>query len=168
VLTRATLEDVYLRLEKPVYNVVYRSVWDREQARELVQETFLRLWAMRDRVRVETVEPLIYRIATNLAANRRRRRRLWQMVSLASLLARSSGEGTVEQELAERQHRDAVRQAIDRLPERLRTVILLHEFSGLSEAEIAEALGIPKGTVASRRHAARRHLRRLLAPILED
>ncbi len=167
MLTRTALEELYARLEKPVYNVVYRSLWDRDEAHELVQETFLRLWAMRGRVRMETVEPLVYRIATNLAANRRRRRFLWRMVTLAPLVGRPSGEAGAEQRLEERERRDAVRRAVDGLPERLRQVILLYEFSGLSTAEIAEALNIPEGTVASRRHAARRQLKRQLAPMVE-
>ena len=75
-LDRRRLEDLYIRLEKPVYNVVYRWVWNREEAQDLVQEAFVRLWRMQDRVRLETVEPLVFRIALNLAANRRRAKKI--------------------------------------------------------------------------------------------
>ena len=71
----AELYALYERLEKPLYNVLYRTVWEREEAHDLVQETFARLWAMRARVREETVEPLAYRIGLNLARSWQRKRR---------------------------------------------------------------------------------------------
>jgi hypothetical protein len=64
------LEALYERLEKPVYNVVYRWVWNPEEARDIVQDTFVRLWRMRQRVEMATVEPLVYKIALNLARSK--------------------------------------------------------------------------------------------------
>lgn len=167
MLTRSALEELYERLEKPLYCVLYRSVWDREEAHELVQETFLRLWAMREKVRMETVEPLAYRIGTNLASNRRRSRRLWQMVTLEAVRSRRSDHRSAEENIEQKELRKRVRRAILSLPERLRRVILLCEYSGLSTREIAFALGIAEGTVASRRHSARRKLRQALGTVLE-
>ena len=70
------LEALYVRLEGPLYNVAYRYVWDAAEAQDIVQEAFVRLWRARDRVRMQTVEALVYRIALNLARNRRRWLRL--------------------------------------------------------------------------------------------
>jgi RNA polymerase sigma-70 factor (ECF subfamily) len=58
--------------------------------------------------------------------------------------------------------RAALAQAIEQLPEDARRTLLLREVDGLSYAEIAEALDIPKGTVMSRLHHARRRVRELL------
>jgi RNA polymerase sigma-70 factor (ECF subfamily) len=58
--------------------------------------------------------------------------------------------------------RGALARAIEQLPEEARRTLLLREVDGLSYAEIAQALGIPKGTVMSRLHHARRRVRQLL------
>ncbi len=166
MLTRPALEELYERLEKPLFNVLYRWVWDREEAIELVQETFLRLWTIREQVEMKTVEPLAYRIGSNLAANRRRSRKLWRMVTLEAVRGRRAPPHAGEEAIELRQVRAAVQRAISDLPERLREVILLCEYSGLSSREIAAALAIPEGTVGSRRHAARARLRRALGPEL--
>lgn len=167
MLTRSALEELYERLEKPLYNAIYRWIWDAEEAHELVQESFLRLWRMRARVEMNTVEPLVYRIGINLAANRRRAIKRWKMAGLEAVLGRAHRARDAHQEIERDEAQRAVRRAVDSLPERLRRVILLSEFSGLSYREIAEALGIPEGTVGSRRHAAIRQLRLSLGVIEE-
>ncbi len=162
-LDQASLEQLFLRLEKPVYNVVYRWLWQPQDAREVVQEAFVRLWRMRDRVRMETVEPLLYRIALNLASKKRRSRRLWRWLSLDSAPERSvAAGGDAQRAVEERQRQAALRQAVEALPERLRSVVMLCEFSELSYAEVGQALGIPEGTVGSRRNAALKRLRQQL------
>jgi len=166
-LDRRRLEDLYIRLEKPLYNVVFRWVWNREEAQDLVQEAFVRLWRMHDRVRLETVEPLIYRIALNLAANRRRAKKIRRWITLDSANHVASEKRNSAEQL-ESQERDlAVRLAVDALPERLRRVILLSEFSGLTYEQIGLSLGIPPGTVASRRNAAIKLLQQRLEPVWE-
>lgn len=152
VLDRAALEALYLRLERPLFNVVFRWVWNAEEARDLVQEAFVRLWNMRERVEIETVEPLAYRIALNLAANRRRANALRRWIGLeaaSDVSAPPEGETLEERETAAR-----VRAAVEALPERLRRVIALTELAGLSYAEAARTLEIPEGTVGSRRNHA--------------
>jgi RNA polymerase sigma-70 factor, ECF subfamily len=161
-LDRPTLERLYQQLEGPLYNVVYRWLWDREEARELVQETFVRLWAMRARVALDTVQPLAYRVALNLAANRRRWRRLRRLVSLEALRGRPREDSGADEDLAQAQRRAVLHAAVDCLPERLRQVIVLCELGEMSYAEVATVLQIPSGTVASRRNAALSQLRQAL------
>lgn len=167
-LSRAEIEALYLRLERRVFNIVYRWVWDWEESQDLVQESFLKLWRMRERVRCETVEPLVYRIAVNLAANRRRSRRLWRWTGLALVRDRAGCEARIADDLERREERRAVRCAIEALPNHLRQVILMCEYSELSYAEIGTALGIPAGTVGSRRNAALKRLRKSLKSIKGD
>src|SRR4051794_886636 len=71
-LDKPTLEALYMKLEKPMFNVVYRWTWNASDAQDVVQEAFLNIWKARDRVDLATVEPLLYRAALNLASNRRR------------------------------------------------------------------------------------------------
>ncbi len=154
------LEALYARLEKPLYNVLYRRVWSREEARDLVQETFVKLWRMRRRIVPDTVEPLVYNIAINLARSRLRRKRVLRWLPLEPLAAAfSDPRGEAEPELARDEARTRLREAVLALPEDLRDVVLLCEFSGMSYRQVAEALAIPEGTVGSRRNRALKRLR---------
>jgi len=160
-MRESDLEQLYARLEKPLYNVVYRWVWNADESQEVVQEAFVRLWRMRERVEMSTVEPLVYRIALNLAASRLRNRKIWKWVSLDALRSRSS-TSHVERRIVEDERRAAVREALTRLPDDLRQVVVLCELSGLSYAEIGAVLSIPVGTVGSKRHRALKMLRGFL------
>ena len=161
-MRQAQLEQLYSRLEKPVYNVVYRWIWQTEEAQDIVQEAFVRLWRMRERVDLATVEPLLYRIALNLAASRVRRRRIRRWISLDALGQTPSPEADAAEQLAGRDERARVRAAVRALPEDLRRVILLCEYSTMSYGEIGKILSIPAGTVGSRRHRALELMRRRL------
>jgi RNA polymerase sigma-70 factor (ECF subfamily) len=111
---------------------------------------------MRERVEWERADALVYRIALNLAANRRRRRTLWQWVTLEDRAAAPSEAPDPEREAA-------VRRAIEALPERHRRVLTLAIHAELGNEQIADVLDIPVGTVASRRNTAVRKLRAKLA-----
>lgn len=153
---KAALEALFLAVEAPLTNVVYRWLWDREEARDVIQEAFLRLWKMGDRVDWQRAEALVYRIALNLAANRRRWRKLRQFVGLESAASILPG---ADDALDEARRSRAVVEAIEGLSEAHRQVLTLDAFTELSHAEIAAILDIPVGTVASRKHAAIARLR---------
>jgi RNA polymerase sigma-70 factor (ECF subfamily) len=161
-LDEDALERLYLRLEKPLYNVVYRWLWDSEDTHEVVQEAFVRLWKMRTRVDLLTVDALVYRIALNLASSQRRKRRIWRWVSLETLLDRPTTGASSEDDLVQRQEAETVRAAVDALPEQLKKVVTLCELTDLTHAEIGAILGIRPGTVGSRRHRALERLREKL------
>ncbi len=167
-LDAGALERLYAQLERPLYNVAYHLLWSADDSQEVVQEAFLRLWRIRARVRMEGVEPFVYRIVINLARSRLRRRRLWRWVSLQSLWDRPAPGPTPEQQLAQARQEDRLRRAVEGLPMDLRQVILLCEFSALSYRQVGDLLGIPEGTVGSRRHRAIAHLRNLLGDESHD
>ena len=147
-------EALYLRLEKPVFNVVYRWLWNTEEARDVTQEAFMKVWDVRRRVVLATVEPLVFRSALNLAANRLRARKLRRFFSLESAEHEVDLQADPHAMLEVQQRRAGVRKAIDALPEKLRSVVVLCEMSGLSTQQIADTLKIPPGTVSSRRSLA--------------
>lgn len=153
-LSRAELENLYLELEKQMYNVVYRWLWDREESLDVVQEAFLRLWRMRHRIHRETLKPLAYKIAVNIASNRCRSKRFWKWVSLDSVPDRARKTLPDDDRLESEQDVKQIRQVIEALPERLKKVIMLCDFSGLTYEEVGKVLGIPSGTVGSRRNKA--------------
>jgi RNA polymerase sigma-70 factor (ECF subfamily) len=156
---RAALEVLYKKLERKLYNVVFRWVWNEADARDVVQEAFVRLWTKRDSIRADTVEAFAYRIAVNLAANRRRGRKLWGFVSLEGLRVEAPTHDDTTRK---------VRRAVDALPERLRQVMVLGEFSGMTAKEIGVVLNIPEGTVSSRRHHAIGLLRASLGDLMKE
>lgn len=153
---RSHFEALFTRLEKPVFNVVYRWLWNADEARDVTQEAFLKLWSARHRVRAETVEPLVFQSAVNLAANRLRAKKVRRFLTLGLGEADDAEDGRAgpHATLEEKQRSAAVRRAVEALPEKLKAVVMLCEFSGLTTAQIAEALSIPPGTVASRRSLA--------------
>jgi len=114
-----------------------------------------------------TARPWLYGIATNLLAKHRRRegRRIHAMARLAS-------QRVPPLDLADRVSAtvDAadlwprVADAVTSLPEPERDALVLHVWEGLSYAEVADALGVPVGTVRSRLHRARGRLRELAGP----
>ncbi len=163
-LDRPTLERLYLKLEKPMFNVVYRWLWNASDAQEVTQEAFLRVWKARERVDIATVEPLLYRTALNLASNRRRSARLWRWLGIDEANEPAT-EGDTDEALASAERRALVRAAIDALPERLREVVVLAELGELTYEQIGATLGIPAGTVGSRRNAALRELQKRLGDI---
>lgn len=160
---QSDLEALYRRLEKPLYNVVYRTVWDREEAHDLVQEAFARLWSMRARVDPATVEPLVYRIALNGARSWNRKRRIRSIVGIERLAGFLRTTDDADRDLREDERRDRVRRAVTDLPQDVRDVVLLTSFSDLGYREIAAVLGIPEGTVGSRRNRGLRLLRERLS-----
>jgi len=157
------LERLYARLEKPLCNVVFRWVWNMDDAQDVVQDAFVRLWRMRARVDLDTVEPLIYKIALNLAASRRRASKIWRWVSLEFLRDPASDSRPADESLAARDECARLRAEVEALPEDLRRVIVLCEFSELRYDQVAALLAIPPGTVGSRRHRALRRLKQELS-----
>ncbi len=148
--------EVYRGLEKPLYNVVYRVLWDAAESQDVVQDAFLRCWRRKEDIRADGFKALLYRTALNLASNRRRSVRLWRLVGVAAL-DDVADEGVSTDALSK-----PLREALDALPTVMRDVLLLTELAGMTYPEIATALGIAEGTVGSRRTRALALLRERL------
>jgi RNA polymerase sigma-70 factor, ECF subfamily len=155
-LDKAEWIDAYRRFEKPLYNVVYRVIWDATESQDVVQETFLRCWRRKDDIRADGFKALLFRTALNLASNRRRRTRVWRMVGVAALDDVADDSGSTDS-LSK-----PVKEALEALPAMMRDVLLLTELAGMTYPEIATALGIAEGTVGSRRTRALALLRERL------
>jgi RNA polymerase sigma-70 factor, ECF subfamily len=148
---RRELEALYVRHERGLFNVAYRYVWNADDARDLVHDAFVRLWGKRARIEWPRAAGLAYRTVLGLAANRRRRnvvRRILGATVSAPI------QPAIDDQLDTARRDDAVRRAIDRLPEKLRQVLVLCTFSELDHAAISTLLEIPIGTVGSRRTEA--------------
>jgi RNA polymerase sigma-70 factor, ECF subfamily len=147
------------RYRAPLIAYVYGLTGARDDAEELAQEAFCRVWeklpALRHRERLVS---WLYRIAHNLAVTAARRPRA---AALAHEPARAPA--SVPKDPTYEVHR-----AVAALPEPQRVVVSLRHFAGLSHESIALALTIPAGTVRSRLSRAYERLRPLLAHLLEE
>jgi RNA polymerase sigma-70 factor, ECF subfamily len=165
------LGRLYDRFGQAVYSLCLRVVHDGATAEELTQEAFVRLWrgaASFDATRGR-VSTWLLRIAHNLALNEVRRRQSrpviasdveWEVES--ATLADSSAEGDPAALAWMHERAEAVRRALAELPTPQRRAIELAFFGGLSQAEVAAALGDPLGTVKSRIRVGMQRLRELL------
>lgn len=148
----------YRRLEKPLFNVLYRLLWHVEDSQDILHDAYVRVWERRHLVDTGTLDALVWTTALNLAKNRLRWRVLRRHAAVDENLPRLAVDVQLHDFLATRQLHAALRQ----LPRRWQDVLLLAEFSGMRGDEIASVLGIPAGTVASRKHLAMARLKELM------
>jgi RNA polymerase sigma-70 factor (ECF subfamily) len=129
----------------------------------MVQEGFVRAYQELGRFRVgEPFRPWLLRIVTNLALNEtRRRKRGLAMLERFGRIAPRTEPGPERIAAASEQSQEVI-DAISRLPDDDRVILYLRYFLELSEADMAQAIGKPAGTVKSRLHRAGRRLRDLI------
>ncbi len=163
------------RYQGRAYGLALRVLRDEEQARDVVQDAFLKAYGSLDRFEGRSgFYTWLYRIVMNLCLDAKRRDRSGQQVEWseevihggAAEAALAAAEDPQEPDPAAALERSELREqltrAIEGLPEDARRIIELREIDDLSYQEIAECLGVPKGTVMSRLHYARRRLREAL------
>lgn len=161
-ISEAEWQVLYARLEKPLYNLAYRYVWRSQEAQDIVHDAFLELWARRAKMLADTVDRYLWITVLNLSRKRRRWSRAKRFVTGDDDLDALESSDSPEMDATRGQAHSRLHAAIDRLPEKLRTVLLLVEFSEMGYETLAAILSIPAGTVASRRHLAIRQLREAL------
>lgn len=152
--------EIVRRHKQPLYRLIVAQVRDPDEALDLVQETFVSAHRALSRFDVErSLAAWLSRIAINKCrdwARRRRVRRFWSM-----LLPIEAGADTAEEavgsdvQAADREELRIVGDAIAALPASLREPLLLQAVEGLSQAEVAEALGISAKAVELRVRRAR-------------
>ena len=146
-------------------------VRDEEQAEDLTQDVFCRLYERRDEYRPEgRFVAWLKQVAVNVARDFLRARKRAGCASLDSLMEIAAPEEWFDPAtiFASRMLQQDVRAAIERLNDEHQAVVLLHYFGGLPVEEIARRLRCPAGTVKSRLFHARRHLRQTLAAAREN
>ncbi len=177
---RAGSEQAFASLlaafERPIYNFLCRLLEDPEEAPDVTQEVFLKVFRNIRRFRGEcSLKTWLYRITVNEAYNRRRwfsrhRRRETSLEEreessppVADLLA-DPRENQYEQ-LLRRERLQAVERALAEIQETFRVVVVMRDIEGLSYEEIAEILQTPLGTVKSRILRGRETLKQKLAAV---
>ncbi len=165
----AAFNHLVLRWEKTVYNLALRMLQDEDEASEATQEVFLRAFKsirrFRGRARFST---WLYRIAGNLCLTRLRRRPQAAHYSLDTdaqsplVEKRLRQNQSQDNSLLQRERRDKVHQALQRLSDPQRLVVELKVFQDRSFQEVAAITGVPMSTAKSRFYASLEILRKSL------
>jgi RNA polymerase sigma-70 factor (ECF subfamily) len=165
-------EALVRQFQGRVYGLAFFYLGEAEEARDLAQDVFVRLYRNLDRCTDDdTFVPWLIQITRNAAVDRLRRlmarphRRGISLEAARDLVAATPGP---HEEMLRRRRRDLVRRALGRLSVLSREIILLREIQGLSLETIASLVKAPVGTVKSRSHRARGELARVLAAMLKD
>ena len=130
-----------------------------------VQRTFIVAARRLDDIRPGAEKSFLFRIAYNLAAHARRTAARRREVGPEHAPEQVERYATPEALTDQKRMRELLERVLDQMEEPLRATFVLHEFEEMSTAEIAEALGIPRGTVASRLRRARSEFRERVAAI---
>jgi RNA polymerase sigma-70 factor (ECF subfamily) len=168
----ASFEATAIPHMNALYDAALRLANDPATAQDLTQETYLRAFRAFDSFESGTnCRAWLLRIQYNLFCTQYRRGRRMPLVWLDEGEADPAAELATEEPGPEEQtlrelDRQAVRRAIGRLPEDFRMAVTLVDIHGLSCAEAATVLSVPRGTILSRLHRARRRLQAMLLPEL--
>ena len=166
------------KYQRKIFRLLSRLIRDSAEVEDVAQEAFIKAYRALPNFRGESAfYTWLYRIAINTAKNylvsQGRRVPTTTEADIEEAETFDDGErlrdlNTPESMLRTKQVGEAVNRAIDRLPEDLRTAIVLREIEGLSYEEIAESMNCPIGTVRSRIFRAREAIAQELKPILNS
>ena len=163
---RGAFDELVRRTFVETYTLALRLTANEEDARDVVQETYLRAWRGLDRFRGDSrFTTWLYRITANTAYSHIQRRKRHRTEALEGVTAEpvetrieNLPEAVAEQEVL----LDRLSHALDRLPPKLRALVVLKDVYELSHEEIADQLGISVTAAKVRLHRGRKRLRELL------
>jgi len=170
------IEALYQRYSDRIYNMLLRMLGNEEDALDVAQETFLRAHKSIGSFRGSSSEyTWLFRIALNCAYSHlkgQKRRQLARLDSGSDDTEESfsdtvdNGSPDAHSTLVKSETESVVQSAILKLPDELRSAIVMRDIEELSYEEIAEIEGCPEGTVKSRVHRAREMLKGMLRTVL--
>jgi len=163
----AAFNRLVLQYQDLAYSVAYRIMSDPDAAADATQEAFISAYRGLARFRGGSFKAWLMRIVTNACYDELRRRKRHPQDSLEALYVKDPMPASPlnphlesPEEYVQRQELSHLLQAgIALLPDEQRTALVLSDVQGFSYAEIAEVMGVPRGTVKSRLHRARARLR---------
>ena len=170
----SAFEPLVERYRQRVFRLAYQLLRDREEAWDCAQEAFVRAFHSLASFRGQSAfYTWLFRITVNIATDRQRARGAQARAFGAERVSEEEWKRTMadsgarpDQAAVQSEQRERIRRALDSLPPKARTIIMLGDVEGLSYREIADVLGCPIGTVMSRLHNARKRLKALLGPML--
>lgn len=171
---RQAFSELVELYQHKIYQVSYRMMGNRSEAEDVGQETFLRVYANLSRYdQSQKFSTWIYRIATNLCIDRLRKRRM--TFSLDQEVAGTEGldlysqtpvqQKTPEAEVVTLEIQREVQIAMDQLPAKYKSIMILRYIEDLSLQEVSEIVSLPVTTIKTRIHRGRETLKKLLSRV---
>ncbi len=165
------LKEIFDRYQKKVYRIAYGVVRQREEALDIVQEVFIKLFnSIKNFKGRSHFYTYLYRMTMNTAIDHTRKMVKQSVSSLdeeGSFEPSDAVEKGPERILLQKELEERVKQAMDKLPAEQRAALIFRDVEGLSYQEMAEAMGSSIGTVMSRLHYGRKRLQELLKDYVE-
>ncbi len=155
------------RYKDRLMNVIGRMLSSTEEAEDVVQETFVRVYQHRSSFNFQhCLSTWIYTIGLNLARNELRKRRKFKFLDITEMTG-GEPELSVEMKMPSRLP-ETIDAAVKKLPSRYREAFILRDVEEMPYEEVAKVLDVPLGTVKSRVNRARLMLRDILQPKMEE
>lgn len=174
-MERLELETCIDEYGRALYSFCSYLACNRQEAEDLYQDTFLKALELGGQIDGEQ-NPKSYLLSIALRIWKNRKRKYAWRKRIADIrpieeekdgIFTESEDGRPEESLLAKEEREAVQDAVRRLPERLKTAVLLYYMEELPVKEIARVMRIPAGTVLSRLHQARKSLKKELESVLD-
>jgi len=160
------LREIFDKYHKKVYRIAYGVVRQREEALDVVQEVFIKLFrSVKDFKGRSHFYTYLYRMAMNTAIDHRRKAGKQFISSLdeeGSFEPSDEAEKGPERILLQKELEEKVKLAMDKLPDEQKAALIFRDVEGLSYQEMAEAMGCSIGTVMSRLHYGRKRMQESL------
>ncbi len=157
-------EELVTRYKKLIFSVVYNMINDKEEVSDISQEVFIRIYKALDRYNPEfKFSTWAVRITTNLCLDIHRKKKV-DSTPIEEIEDFSDGIDTPEASYIQKERSERIRKAIQSLPEKYRTPIILFHQNGLSYEEMTKVLGEPMTIIKNRLYRARLMLREALMP----
>jgi RNA polymerase sigma-70 factor (ECF subfamily) len=161
-------EEMVGRQSKFMFQVAFGLLRNRQDAEDAVQEAFLKLYRGEAWLRMDNEKGFLARTVWRVALDHLPRAAERALDVSEMELAASGGAGvSPEQSAVDKDERAVLRRLIDGLPEELRQPLVLSSVDEMTSREVAEAMGIPEGTVRTRVMRARAELKRRFAAMKE-
>jgi len=162
-------DEIVNRYKDRLLNFVFRFIGQIDESEDIVQDTFLKVYKNKNSyVNIARFSTWIYTIAGNLAKTELRKRKRRRIFSISKMgiddkeFELTSTARTPEENVESVFNEKIIQNAIQKLPDKFRTVIILRDIQELSYDEISKIIGVPLGTIKSRVNRARLKLRELL------
>ena len=165
------LKEIFDKYHKKVYRIAYGVVRQREEALDIVQEVFIKLFhSIKNFKGKSHFYTYLYRMVMNTAIDHARKTGKQTISSLdqeGSFQPSDDLEKGPERILLQKELEERVKLAMDKLPAEQRAALIFRDVEGLSYQEMAEAMGCSIGTVMSRLHYGRKRIQELLKDYVE-
>lgn len=166
-INRETFLEAYDKHADAIFKHCYFRLFNRERAKEIMQDTFLRTWEqMAKGVEIQNIKAFLYRIATNLIIDDTRKKK---MNSLDVMQEQGFNPSVSDTDaIFNRIDGERVKKMVERMDKKYSNVILMRYVDDLTVKEIAEALGVSQNVVSVRIHRGLKEIKKILPPYDEN